>query len=129
VFQGFKDWGSLSAVWLFVSFILFFFFLLLLFDFPFSLFWLGHTHFVLTITFLVIWACPLAFEFFRLFCLFGSRLFILFYHWNFHLPSVWGMILVGIFHEKKIIQAQKGTARDIFILECEKNNKDDISSF
>jgi hypothetical protein len=39
------------------------------------------------------------------------------------------MILVGIFHEKKIIQAQKGTARDIFILECEKNNKDDISSF
>jgi hypothetical protein len=33
------------------------------------------------------------------------------------------------FHERKFIQAQNGTARDIFILECARNNKDDISSF
>jgi len=33
------------------------------------------------------------------------------------------------FYEKKIIQAQKGIARDVLILECERNNKDDLSSF
>jgi hypothetical protein len=40
------------------------------------------------------------------------------------------MILVGIcFHERKIIQAQKGIARDVLISESERNNKDDLSSF
>jgi hypothetical protein len=39
------------------------------------------------------------------------------------------VILVGIFHERKIIQAQKGTARDIPFLECERNNKDGLFSF
>jgi hypothetical protein len=33
------------------------------------------------------------------------------------------------FHERKFIQAQNETARDIFIVECARNNKDDISSF
>jgi hypothetical protein len=43
---------------------------------------------------------------------------------------VWGVILVGIFfNERKIIQAQKGIARDVLISECERNNKDGISSF
>jgi hypothetical protein len=45
-------------------------------------------------------------------------------------PPVWGVILVRIFfHERKIIQAQKGIARDVLISERERNNKDDISSF
>jgi len=39
------------------------------------------------------------------------------------------VILVGVFHEGKFIQAQKGTIRDIFILECETNNKDGLFSF
>ena len=34
-----------------------------------------------------------------------------------------------IFYERKIIQAQKGIARDILILERERNNKDGLSSF
>jgi len=37
-----------------------------------------------------------------------------------------GVILVEIFHEKKFIHAQQGITRDIFILECERDNKDDI---
>jgi hypothetical protein len=40
------------------------------------------------------------------------------------------VILVGIFfHKRKIIQAQKGVARDVLISERERNNKDGISSF
>jgi hypothetical protein len=43
---------------------------------------------------------------------------------------VWGVILVGIFfHERKIIQAQKGISRDVLISERERNNKDGLSSF
>jgi hypothetical protein len=42
---------------------------------------------------------------------------------------VWGVILVGIFYERKIIQDQRGTTRDILFLECERNNKDGLSSF
>jgi len=34
-----------------------------------------------------------------------------------------------IFHERKIIHAQKGIAKDVLILERERNNKDDLSSF
>jgi len=33
------------------------------------------------------------------------------------------------FHERKFIQAQNGTARDIVIVECARNNKDDLSLF
>jgi hypothetical protein len=33
------------------------------------------------------------------------------------------------FHERKIIQAKKGIARDVLISEHEKNKKDGISSF
>jgi len=44
-------------------------------------------------------------------------------------PLVWGVILVGIFHERKFIQVQKGIARDVFISEHERNNKDGLSSF
>jgi hypothetical protein len=33
------------------------------------------------------------------------------------------------FYERKIIQAQKGIARDVLISECERNNKDGLSSF
>jgi hypothetical protein len=45
-------------------------------------------------------------------------------------PPVWGVILVEIFfHERKIIQAQKGIVRDVLISERERNNKDGLSSF
>jgi len=48
----------------------------------------------------------------------------------FSCPPVWGVILVGIFFMKeKIIQAQKGVARDVLISERERNNKDGLSSF
>jgi hypothetical protein len=47
----------------------------------------------------------------------------------FSCPPVWGVILVGIFFMKEIIQAQKGIARDVFISERERNNKDGLSSF
>jgi hypothetical protein len=47
----------------------------------------------------------------------------------FSCPPVWGVILVGIFFMKEIIQAQKGIARDVFILESERDNKDGLSSF
>jgi len=58
-----------------------------------------------------------------------SRLFSFFF-FKFLLPPVWGVILVGIcFHERKIIQAQKGIARDVLISESERNNKDGLSSF
>jgi hypothetical protein len=43
-------------------------------------------------------------------------------------PGV-GVTLVGIFHEQKFIQTQKRTTGDIFILECERDNKDGLSSF
>jgi len=33
------------------------------------------------------------------------------------------------FHEIKIIQAQKGIAKDVLISKCERNNKDGLSSF
>jgi hypothetical protein len=33
------------------------------------------------------------------------------------------------FHERKIIQAQKGITRDVLISECERNNKNGLSSF
>jgi hypothetical protein len=42
---------------------------------------------------------------------------------------VWGVILVGIFHEKKLFRLKKGTTRDIFILERERDNQDGLSSF
>jgi hypothetical protein len=45
------------------------------------------------------------------------------------LPSVWGVIIVRIFMKEKFIQAKKGTTRDIFISEHERNNKDDLFSF
>jgi len=80
--------------------------------------------------FLVIWACPLAFEFLELLCFFGFlTTFLAFLIAIFTCPLVWGVILVGIFHERKMFQAQKGIARDLFILECERNNKDGLSSF
>jgi hypothetical protein len=45
----------------------------------------------------------------------------------FSCPPVWGVILVGIFfHERKIIQAQKGIAKDVLISERERNNKDGL---
>jgi hypothetical protein len=47
----------------------------------------------------------------------------------FSCPLVWGVILVGIFFMKEIIQAQKGIARDVLISERERNNKDGLSSF
>jgi len=48
----------------------------------------------------------------------------------FSCPPVWGVILIGIcFHERKIIQAQKGIAKDVLISESERNNKDGLSSF
>ena len=75
----------------------------------------------------MIWACPLTFEFLRLFYLFGfltalSSLLILEISF---FPNM-GVILVEIFHEKKFNHAQQGITRDIFILECERDNKDDI---
>jgi len=79
----------------------------------------------------VIWACPLAFEFLGLFCLLAfSRLYHLSWSLKFHLPpSVGCDPSRDFFHERKIIQAQKGIARDVLISERERNNKDDLSSF
>jgi len=80
--------------------------------------------------FLVIWVCPLAFEFLGLFMPFWlSHGFFSFHIEIFSCPPVWGVILVRIFNERKIIQAQKGIARDVLILESERNNKDGLSSF
>jgi len=48
----------------------------------------------------------------------------------FSCPPVWSVILVGIcFHERKIIQAQKGIAKDVLISKSERNNKNGLSSF
>jgi hypothetical protein len=81
--------------------------------------------------FLVIWACPLAFEFLELLCLFGFlTAFSLFLLKISLAPPVWGVILVGIcFHERKIIQAQKWIVTDVLISESERDNKDGLSSF
>jgi hypothetical protein len=82
------------------------------------LLWFGHV--------------PLAFEFLGLFHPFFLTFLRIFHHYwslKFHLPLVWSVILVGIFHERKFIQDKKRTKRDICILKCERNNKDDISSF
>jgi len=88
----------------------------------FTLFWLSF--------FLMIWACLLVFEFFGLFCLFSFLIvFSSFFHWNFHLLLVWGVIIVRIFHEKKFIQAKKEATRDIFLLKCERDNKNNLSLF
>jgi hypothetical protein len=64
-------------------------------------------------------------------CLFGFLTAFSHFSLKFSLASpVWGVILVGIcFHERKIIQAQKGIARDVLISERERNNKDGLSSF
>jgi len=109
-----------------------YFLLPLFFDLPFFFIALPkYTHFILVITFHVIWVCPLAFEFLGLFMPFWlSHGFFSFLIEIFSCPLVWGMILVGIcFHERKIIQAQKGIARDVLISESERNNKDGLSSF
>jgi hypothetical protein len=81
--------------------------------------------------FLVIWACPLAFEFLELFMPFWlSHDFFSFLIESFSCPQVWGVILVEIFfHERKIIEAQKGITRDVLISERERNNKYGLSSF
>jgi hypothetical protein len=42
---------------------------------------------------------------------------------------VWGVIIVRIFHEKKFIQAKKEATRDIFLLKCERDNKNNLSLF
>jgi hypothetical protein len=49
---------------------------------------LGHTYFILDITFLVIWACPLAFEFLELLCPFFSHGFLSFFIEIFSCPPV-----------------------------------------
>ena len=92
MFQGFKDLGSLSSVWLFMSFNCFF------------------CCFSLICSFSLFWSCPLTFEFLRLFCLFGfltafSSLLIV----EISLALVWGVILVGISYENFFIQAQEKT--------------------
>ena len=107
-----------------MSFILFFYSSLIC---PFSLFWPGETYLVLTIIFSCDLAYPLAFLVswallpFGFLTAFSSFLIIEI--------SLASMILVGIFHERKFIQAQQRTTRDIFILECERDNKDDLFSF
>jgi hypothetical protein len=92
---------------------------------------LEHTHFILVITFSFDLGMPLAFEFLGLFMPFWlSHGFFLFLIEIFSCPPVWGVILIGIcFHERKIIQAQKGIAKDVLISESERNNKDGLSSF
>jgi hypothetical protein len=39
------------------------------------------------------------------------------------------VILIANFHERKFIQAKKRTTRNMCILECERDNKDGLSSF
>jgi len=80
--------------------------------------------------FLVIWACPLAFEFLGLFWLLAFPRHFLVSHWNVLLPpSVGCDPSRDFFHERKFIQAQKRIARDVLISKRERNNKDDLSSF
>jgi hypothetical protein len=64
-------------------------------------------------------------------CLFGFLTAFSHFSLKFSLaPPVWGVILIGIcFHERKIIQAQKGIVKDVLISESERNNKDGLSSF
>jgi hypothetical protein len=89
---------------------------------------LGHTHFILVITFSCDLGMPPSIGLFMPFWL--SHGFFSFLIEIFSCPPVWGVILVGIcFHERKIIQAQKGIARDVLISESERNNKDGLSSF
>jgi len=60
--------------------------------------------------FLVIWACPLAFKFLELLCLFGFlTAFFSFLIEIFSCPLVWGVILVGIFFIKKLFRLKKGS--------------------
>jgi hypothetical protein len=78
----------------------------------------------------VIWACPLAFEFLELLCLFGFLTVFSLFLLKFSLaPSVGCDPSRDFFHERKIIQAQKGISRDVLISERERNNKDGLSSF
>ena len=80
----------------------------------------------------MILACPLTFGFLRLFCLFG---FLTAFHrfllllLKFPLASSLGCDPNLDFHEKKIIQTQRKTTGGIFILECDRNSKNNIFSF
>jgi len=44
-------------------------------------------------------------------------------------PSIRCDASQGFFYKRKFIQAQEGSTRDVFILECERDNKDDVFSF
>ena len=86
-----------------------------------TLFWLS--------LFLVILACPLAFEFLGLFYLLTfSQVFHFCFIEIFTYPQcrVWSY---SGFSWKKNYSGLKWTTRDIFISECERNNKDGLSSF
>jgi hypothetical protein len=58
-----------------------------------------------------------------------SQLFHFFFSLKFPLALYVGCDPSWGFHERKFIQAQNGTARDIVIVECARNNKDDLSLF
>ena len=113
MFQGFKDWWSLSTVCLLMSFI--FYFAALLWFCPFFFFFffialLEHFHFILVITFSCdlgippsIWVSWALFPFGFLTAL-SSFLIV-----EISLALVWGVILVGIFHERKLFRLKKGS--------------------
>jgi len=131
VFQGFKDWGSLSTVWLLKSFIFSFAALLWFTVFFFFIALLEHTHFILDVSFSSnLGMPPSIWVSWALYAFLAFSQPFLFSHWNFLLPlSVGCDPSWDFFHERKIILAQKGIARDVLILERERNNKDGLSSF
>ena len=92
---------------------------------------LGHNHFIFYVTFSNdLGMLPSIWVSWALYAFWLSHDFFLFSYWNFLLPpSVGCDPSQDLFHERKIIQAQKGIARDILISERERNNKDGLSSF
>jgi len=81
--------------------------------------------------FLVIWACPLTFEFLELLCLFGFlTTFSLFLLKFFLAPSVGCDLSRDFFFMKeKLFRLKKGLQGMYLYSESERNNKDSLSSF
>jgi len=111
VFQGFKDWGSLSTVWLLTSFIFFFAALLWFAASFFFITLLRHTHFILDVTFSSdLGMPPSIWVSWALISFWLSHSFFSFLIEIFSCLPVWGVILVGIFFMKeKLFRLKKGS--------------------
>jgi hypothetical protein len=98
---------------------------------PFSLFWLGYTHFFFAITFscdlgmsLSVWVSWALSPFWL-----SHDFLIIFLSLKFSPASSMGCDPSWDFSWKKIYSGSKRITRDIFILKCERDNKDGIFSF